>query len=47
MRDIVFNKIRKLPQITEAELTKVLKTIKEEQSMSLKRDISDAAAAAT
>ena len=47
MRDIVVNKIRKLPQITEAELATVLKTIKEEQSVSLKRDISDATAAAT
>jgi Lrp/AsnC family transcriptional regulator for asnA, asnC and gidA len=47
MRDIVVNKIRRLPQITEAELTTVLKTIKEEQSVSLRRDISDATAAAT
>lgn len=47
MRDIVVNKIRRLPQITEAELMTVLKTIKEEQSVSLKRDISDATAAAT
>jgi hypothetical protein len=47
MRDVVVNKIRRLPQITEAELTTVLKTIKEEQSVSLKRDISDATAAAT
>jgi Lrp/AsnC family transcriptional regulator for asnA, asnC and gidA len=47
MRDIVVNKIRKLPQITEAELTTVLRTIKEEQSVSLKKDISDATAAAT
>lgn len=47
MRDIVVNKIRRLPQITEAELMTVLKTIKEEQSISLKRDISDATAAAT
>jgi Lrp/AsnC family transcriptional regulator for asnA, asnC and gidA len=47
LRDIVVNKIRKLPQITEAELTTVLRTIKEEQSVSLKKDISDAAAAAT
>jgi Lrp/AsnC family transcriptional regulator, regulator for asnA, asnC and gidA len=46
MRDIVVNKIRRLPQITEAELTTVLKTIKEEQSVSLKKDISDATAAA-
>ena len=47
MRDIVVNKIRKLPEITEVELTAVLKTIKEEQSLSLRRDISDATAAAT
>lgn len=47
MRDIVVNKIRRLPQITDAELMTVLKTIKEEQSVSLKRDISDATAAAT
>lgn len=47
MRDIVVNKVRRLPQITEAELTTVLKTIKEEQSVSLKKDISDATAAAT
>lgn len=47
MRDIVVNKIRRLPQITDAELMTVLKTIKEEQSVSLKRDISDATAAVT
>lgn len=47
MRDIVVNKIRRLPQITDAELMAVLKTTKEEQSVSLKRDISDATAAAT
>lgn len=47
IRDIVVNKIRKLPQITDAELMAVLKTIKEEQSVSLKRHISDATAAAT
>ncbi|HXV46964.1 MAG TPA: Lrp/AsnC family transcriptional regulator, partial [Nitrososphaera sp.] len=46
MCDIVVNKIRRLPQITEAELTTVLRTIKEEQSVSLKKDISDATAAA-
>ena len=46
IRDIVVNKIRRLPQITEAELMTVLKTIKEEQSVSLERDISDATAAA-
>jgi len=47
MRDIVVNKIRRLPQITDAELMAVLTTTKEEQSVSLKRDISDATAAAT
>ncbi len=47
MRDIVTNKIRRLPQITEAESTTVLKTIKEEQLVSLKTGISDAAAAET
>ena len=47
IRDIVLNKIRRLPQITEAELMTVLKTIKEEQSVSLKRNISDGTAAAT
>ena len=47
IRDIVVNKIRRLPQITEAELMTVLKTIKEEQSVSLERDISDATAATT
>ena len=31
MRDIVVNKIGKIPQITEAELMTVLRTIKEEQ----------------
>ncbi len=46
MRDIVVNKIRRLPQITEAELMAVLKTTKEEQSVSLKKDISDRAGAA-
>ncbi|HEX7033555.1 MAG TPA: Lrp/AsnC family transcriptional regulator [Nitrososphaera sp.] len=47
MREIVVNKIRRLPQITDAELITVLKTVKEEQSVSLKKDISDATAAAT
>lgn len=37
MGDIVVNKIRRLPQITEAELTTILKTIKEEQFVSLKK----------
>jgi len=45
MRDIVVNKIRRLPQITDAELMAVLTTTKEEQSVSLKRDISNATAA--
>ncbi len=40
MRDTVVNKIRKLPQIRDAELMAVLKTVKEEQSVSLKKDIS-------
>ena len=47
LRDIVVNKIRKLPQITEAYLTTVLKPIKEEQSVPLKNNISDAGGAAT
>ena len=46
MRDIVVNKIGKIPQITEAELMTVLRTIKEEQLTPLKRDIADAASAA-
>ena len=46
MRDIVVNKIRKLPQIKDAELLTVLKTVKEEQSVSLKKDISDKVGAA-
>jgi DNA-binding Lrp family transcriptional regulator len=36
MRDIVVNKIRRLPQITEAELMAVLKTIKEEHGLAKK-----------
>ncbi len=47
MREIVANKIGKVPQITEAELMTVLKTIKEEQMIPLKRDIADAASAET
>ena len=47
MRDIAVNKIRRLPQITDAESMVLLKTTKEEQSVSLKTDISDATAAAT
>ena len=41
MRDIIVNKVRQLPQISEAELMTVLKTTKEEQSVPLARDISD------
>jgi Lrp/AsnC family transcriptional regulator, regulator for asnA, asnC and gidA len=47
MRDIVVNKIRRIPQITDGELMTVLKTIKEEQMVPLKRDIADAESAAT
>ncbi len=47
MREIVVNKKRRLPQITDAKLMGVLTTTKEDQSVSLKRDISDATAAAT
>jgi Lrp/AsnC family transcriptional regulator for asnA, asnC and gidA len=39
MRDIVVNKIRTLPNIVETELMTVLKTRKEEQTVSLKKDI--------
>jgi Lrp/AsnC family transcriptional regulator for asnA, asnC and gidA len=46
MRDIVANKIGRIPQITEAELMTVLKTIKEEQVIPLKKDIADATSAA-
>ena len=46
MRDIVVNKIRIIPQITDAELMTVLKTTKEEQMVPLNRDIADAANAA-
>jgi Lrp/AsnC family transcriptional regulator, regulator for asnA, asnC and gidA len=42
MRDIVANKISKIPQITEAQSMMVLKTIKEEHTIPLKRDIADA-----
>lgn len=45
MRELVANKIGKVPQITEAELMTVLKTIKEEQMIPLKKDIADAASA--
>ncbi|HYY66645.1 MAG TPA: Lrp/AsnC family transcriptional regulator [Nitrososphaeraceae archaeon] len=46
MRDIVVNKIRKLPRILETELMTVLKTRKEEHIVSLKKDIEDKADAA-
>jgi hypothetical protein len=39
MRDIVENKIRTLPHILETELMPVLKSRKEEQIVSLKKDI--------
>ena len=38
MREIVVNKIRKLPHILETELMAVLKTRKEEQTVCLKED---------
>jgi len=41
MREIVVNKIRKLPNIIETELMTVLKSRKEEQIFSLKNDIAD------
>jgi Lrp/AsnC family transcriptional regulator for asnA, asnC and gidA len=43
MRDIIANKISNIPQITEAQSMMVLKTIKEEHTIPLKRDIADAA----
>jgi Lrp/AsnC family transcriptional regulator for asnA, asnC and gidA len=43
MRDIVVNKIRILPHIIETELMAVLKSRKEEQMVSLKKDLSDKA----
>jgi Lrp/AsnC family transcriptional regulator, regulator for asnA, asnC and gidA len=43
IRDIIVNKIRKLPRIIESELMTVLKTTKEERIISLKKDISDGA----
>jgi hypothetical protein len=46
MREIVVNKIRNLSQIKDAELMTVLKTVKEEQSASLKKDISSKVGAA-
>ena len=41
MRDIVENKIRALPNVMETELMIVLKTRKEEQIVSLKKDIAE------
>ena len=41
MRDVVENKIRNLPHIIETELMTVLKTRKEEQIVSLKKDIEE------
>jgi len=41
MRDIIENKIRKLPHILETELMTVLKTKKEDQISYLNKDISD------
>jgi Lrp/AsnC family transcriptional regulator for asnA, asnC and gidA len=41
MRDIIENKIRVLPNILETELMTVLKTKKEDQIVSLNKDISD------
>jgi DNA-binding Lrp family transcriptional regulator len=46
MREVIANRISRIPQITEAELMTVLKTIKEEQMVPLKRDIADAESAA-
>jgi Lrp/AsnC family transcriptional regulator, regulator for asnA, asnC and gidA len=43
MRDIVVKKIRILPHIIETELMTVLKSRKEEQMVSLKKDLSDKA----
>jgi Lrp/AsnC family transcriptional regulator for asnA, asnC and gidA len=43
MRDIVVNKIRILPHIIETELMTVLKSRKEEQIVSLKKELSDKA----
>ncbi|MFL6372899.1 MAG: Lrp/AsnC family transcriptional regulator [Nitrososphaera sp.] len=47
MRDIVVNKLGKIPQITEAQLMTVLKTTKEEQMISLKKDIADVTSTTT
>jgi Lrp/AsnC family transcriptional regulator for asnA, asnC and gidA len=47
MRDIVVNKLGKIPQIMEAQLMTVLKTTKEEQMISLKKDIADVTSTTT
>jgi Lrp/AsnC family transcriptional regulator, regulator for asnA, asnC and gidA len=41
MRDIIEHKIRTLPNIVETELMTVLKTKKEEQIVSVKKDITN------
>ena len=41
MREIVVNKIRKLPRILETELMTVLKTRKEDQLVPLKKEVHD------
>jgi Lrp/AsnC family transcriptional regulator for asnA, asnC and gidA len=41
MRNIIENKIRILPNILDTELTTVLKTDKEEQTVSLNKDMTD------
>ena len=41
MRDIIVNKIRRLPNILETELMTILKTKKEEQIVSLNKEIAD------
>jgi Lrp/AsnC family transcriptional regulator for asnA, asnC and gidA len=46
MRDIIVNKVRPLPQISDAELMTVLKTVKEEQAVPLAKDISERTRAA-
>jgi Lrp/AsnC family transcriptional regulator, regulator for asnA, asnC and gidA len=46
MRDILVNRIGRIPQIVNAQSMTVLKTIKEEHIISLKRDIADATNAA-
>ena len=46
MRDIIVNKVRTLPQISDAELMTVLKTVKEEQSVPLGKDIAERTGAA-